>query len=58
MNISLLNGNWYAKEYVIVGDKDIGYEVYDINEYEENINPESIVSYDDFESCLTWIWNS
>ena len=58
MGITLLNGNWYAKGYVIVGDKDIGYEVYDEEVYEVNIDPEPIVSYENFEECLTWVWNS
>ena len=58
MQISLINSNWYAKGYVIVGYKEIGYEIYDEGVYEKNEDPEPIVSYDDFEECLTWIWNS
>ena len=58
MEIRLKNTNWYANGYVIVGDKDTGYEIYDETVYEENVDPESIESYNDFESALTWIWNS
>lgn len=58
MEVSLINSNWYAKGYVIVGYKEIGYEIYDEEVYEKNEDPEPIVSYDDFEECLTWIWNS
>lgn len=50
-------GNWYAYDYVIVGDKDIGYEIYDAQGYDDNIDFEPIRSYDDFESALIWIIN-
>ena len=58
MEINLDMGNWYANGYVIVGDKDIGYRIYDEHVYDDNDDPEPITSYDDFEEALTWVYNS
>lgn len=51
-------GNWYAYGYVIVGDKDTGYEIYDAQAYDGNDDPRPIREYDSFESALMWIINS
>lgn len=58
MKIILRDGNWYANGYVIVGYKEIGYEIYSEEDYAVGNPDEPIESYDDFENALTFVYNS
>ena len=58
MNIELECGTWFANGYVIVGGKNIGYEIYKEEDYEENEAAESVEKTDDFEQAVTWVYNS
>ena len=57
MRIDLYDGGWLVEvdgyEYMIIGDKDDGYEVIKAND--DNI---LYYSSKDFEACLTWCYNS
>lgn len=53
MEIYLDCGNWYINGYVIIGDLNIGYDV-----YEENNMSKKVYNNESFEPCLTWCYNS
>ena len=53
MNIELYDGDWIINEYRISGDKDQGYDI-----FKEDDEYNCCYSTDDFESVLTWCWNS
>ena len=59
MEITLQNGRWYANGFVIVGNSDDGYYVYPkYNECEIEDGCDSAYLNEDFEKCLTWVYNS
>ena len=67
MEIRLDCGNWYANGYiieneVILENRDDGYIIEGNFESGYNVlneeNEDIVYSDDNFENCLTWIWNS
>lgn len=55
MEIRLDFGNWYINGYVIEGDTEIGYEVYEDCGENRDI---PLYESESFEECLTWCYNS
>jgi len=53
MQILLDCGEWHINNYKIIGDYINGYKVYD-----EEYDGDYVYENDDFESCLTWCYNS
>ena len=63
MEVTLYEGKWSVNDYIIIGDKEDGYDIYEGFEYmvksrydSENLSP--VVSYDSFEEALVWVMNS
>ena len=57
MEIRLDMGSWEINGYIITGDKEDGYYVYPENDYGE-VAIDWVYENKDFESCLTWVYNS
>ena len=55
MEIRLYEGQWYINGYVIEGEEDLGYYVY--NETDEK-GAMPVYDNDSFEKCLMWCLNS
>ena len=63
MELILHDGKWSVNDYIITGNKEDGYDIYEEFEYmvksrydSENLSP--VASYDNFEEALVWVMNS
>lgn len=63
MEVTLYEGRWSVNDYIITGNKEDGYDIYEGFEYmvksrydNENLSP--VASYDNFEEALVWVMNS
>lgn len=57
MNIELDLGRWRCGEYSIAGNYGDMYSVWR-TEDEDNDESEFVYENEDFEACLTWVYNS
>lgn len=61
MRIDLYDGDWLVEvdgtEYVIIGNKDDGYDI-GYNNTLYNSEDDILFSSNDFEECLVWLYNS
>lgn len=61
MIINLYDGNWVVNiddiEYLIVGNKEVGYDIY-YNLMIVASTDNVLFSSNDFEECLVWCYNS
>lgn len=49
---------WHVEGYIILGDKEQGYDVCEECDDDEFEDAEVLETFDDFESAMVWCFNS